>query len=200
MKVEADGYNHSRGCSWGVERPVTVPAFRARTRIDAVTRTLPAAIVLLLGVGPVLADDTFSRAVYCTAVIRDRVESARRTISDLGIDRSLNPNQRQQAMRTAQQLDQQYTGDFNRFRTYVVTNTRSGDIEQYAAFMVALKRGELDITQCQKERKQTGTCLRSCVSNCRLGDFSCVQGCDRQCGASTCARTDACSDTSFLPY
>lgn len=157
------------------------------------------AIALVFGVGPALADDTFSRAVYCSAVLKGQIEASRRMVSARGADRSLNPTRRQQAARTAQQPDQQYASGFNRIREFVASNIHSGDMEQYVSFMVAQKRGELEIAQCQKEQQQTATCLGSCTSKCRVGDLSCIQGCDRQCGAPTCVRTDGCSDTSFLP-
>jgi hypothetical protein len=159
----------------------------------------PIVFALVLGVGPAFADDTFSRAVYCSAVLRGQIEATRRMVSELGTDRNLNPIQRQQAIRAAQQLDQQYLGDFNRVREYVTTSIRSGDIEQYVSFTTAQKRGELEIDQCQKEKQQTGGCFGSCTSNCQAGELACIQGCDRQCGAPTCVRTDGCRDTSFLP-
>jgi hypothetical protein len=162
-------------------------------------RTMLITIALVLGLGPALADDTFSRAVYCSSVLRGQIEAFRQTVTARGADRSLNSIQRQQAARAAQQPDQQYTSDFNRVREFVASNIRSGDMEQYVSFMVAKKRGELDIAQCQSEKQQAGTCLGNCTSKCAASDFSCLQGCDRQCGAPTCARTDGCSDTSFLP-
>lgn len=163
-------------------------------------RALLVAIALMLGVGPALADNAFTRAVYCSAVLRGQIEASRRMISELDADRSLNPIQRQQAVRADQQLDQQYASDFKRLREYVNPKIRSGDIEQYVSFMTAQKRGERDIEQCEKEKRQLGTCFGSCTSKCRTGDFPCIQGCYRQCGAPTCASTDGCSDTSFLPH
>ena len=158
------------------------------------------AVVVMLGFGPAQADDAFTRAVYCSAVMRGQVEASRRMISDLGSDRSLNPNQRQQAVRTTQQQEQKYTTDFQRLKAYVAANTRSGDVEQYVSFMVAMKRGERDIAQCEKEKQQTGRCVGTCIAaKCQSGDIPCLQTCDTQCGAATCARTDGCNDTSFLP-
>ena|SRR5437763_4596157 len=162
-------------------------------------RALPFVIAVVLGFGPALADDTFNRAVYCSTVLKAQIEAARQTVSARGADRNLPRTQRQQAARTAQQPDQQYTSEFNRVRDFVASNIHSGDMEQYVSFMVAQRRGEQEIAQCQKEKQQTGTCLGSCTSKCRAGDLRCIQGCDQQCGASTCVRTDACSDTSFLP-
>ena len=156
-------------------------------------------IAVLLGIGPAQADDTFSRAVYCSAVLKSQIEAFRQMVSARGADRSLHSTQRQQAAGTTQQPDQQYTTDFNRLREYVNPKIHPGDMEQYVLFMTAQKRGELDMAQCQKEKQQAGSCLGSCTSKCRPGDFSCIEGCDRQCGAPTCARTDGCSDTSFLP-
>ena len=161
--------------------------------------TLLIVIALTLGIEPGRAEDTFSQAVYCSAVLKAQIEASRQMVAARGGDRSLNPTQRQQVARATQQPDQQYTSDFNRFREFVVSNIHSGDMEQYVSFMVAQKRGETEIAQCQKEKQESGTCLGSCVSNCRAGDLPCIQGCDRQCGAPTCARTDGCSDTSFLP-
>jgi hypothetical protein len=157
------------------------------------------AIALVLGGRPALAEDTFSRAVYCSAVLKAQIEVSRQIVPARGADRSLNPAQRQQAARTAQQSDQQYASDFNRLREFVNSNVHSGEIDQYVVFMTAMKRGELDIAQCQKEKQQIGTCLGSCTSKCQAGDLPCVQGCDRQCGAPTCVRTHGCSDASFLP-
>src|SRR5215831_14073247 len=102
-------------------------------------------IALVLGVGRALADDTFSRAVYCSAVLKAQIEASRQMVPARGAERS----QRQQAARTAQQPDQQYTSDFNRIREFVASNIHSGDMDQYVSFMVAQKRGELDIEQCR---------------------------------------------------
>ena len=156
-------------------------------------------IALVLGVGPALAEDIFSRAVYCSAVLKGQIEASRQMVPARGAERSLNPIQRQQAARTAQQPDQQYTNDFNRVREFVASNIHSGDMDQYVSFMVAQRRGELDIEQCRREKEQTGTCLGSCTSKCGAGNLPCIEGCGRQCGAPTCASTDGCSDTSFLP-
>ena len=166
------------------------------------TRALLAAIaaLVMLGFGAGLADDAFTRAVYCSAVMKGQVEASRRIISGLGSDRGLNPNQRQQAIRATQQLEQKYATDFQRLKAYVVTNTRSGDIEQYVSFMVAVKRGERDIAQCEKEKQQMGRCVGTCTAaKCSSGDIPCLQTCDAECGAATCTRTDECNDTSFLP-
>ena len=149
--------------------------------------------------GPAQADDTFSRAVYCSAVLKAQIEASHQTVPARGEERSLKSAERRQAARAVQPPDQQYTSEFTRLRDFVNGNVHPGDMDQYVAFMTAQKRGELDIAQCQTEKQQTGACLGSCTSKCGGGDLPCIQGCDRQCGAPTCARADGCSDTSFLP-
>jgi hypothetical protein len=153
----------------------------------------------VLGIEPALAEDAFSQAIYCSAVLKAQIEASRQMVAARGADRNLNPTQRQQAARTAQQPDQQYTTYFNRVREFIASNIHAGDMEQYVSFMVAHKRGETEIAQCQKEKQESGICRGGCTSKCPAGDLPCIQGCDRQCGAPTCARTDGCSDTSFLP-
>jgi len=110
-------------------------------------------IALVLGVGPALAEDIFSRAAYCSAVLKGQIEASRQTVPARGAERSLNPTQRQQAARTAQQPGQQYINDFNRVREFVASNIHSGDMDQYVSFMVAQRRGELDIEQCRREKE-----------------------------------------------
>lgn len=162
-------------------------------------KALPIVIALLYGVGQAFADDTFSRAVYCSAVLKGQIEASRQKATARGVDRDLKPTQRQQAARTVQQPDQQYTSEFNRLREFVNGNIHPGDMDQYVAFMAAQRRGEREFAQCQQEKEQAETCLGSCGPKCSTGDLPCLQGCDRQCGAPTCVRTDGCSDTSFLP-
>jgi hypothetical protein len=155
--------------------------------------------LVVLGFGAALADDTFSRAVYCAAVMKGQVEANRGFMSDVANERNLDPKQRQQRTRVTQQLDQQYTSNFNRLRTYVNSHSIAGDVDKYVSFMIAWKHGEVDIAQCETERDQAGKCRRSCVLNCQPGDIRCVQGCDTQCGAPTCARTHGCNDANLLP-
>jgi hypothetical protein len=156
-------------------------------------------VLVVLGSGTALADDTFSRAVYCAAVMKGQIEANRRAMSDVANERNLDQKQRQQTTRLAQQLDQQYTSNFNRLRTYVNSHFIASDLDQYVSFMIAWKRGEVDIAQCENERNQPGKCRRSCVSNCQPGEARCLEGCDTQCGAPTCAPIHGCNDTSVLP-
>jgi dsRNA-specific ribonuclease len=173
---------------------------RRRVGRLAMIRSLVAASALVvLGSGTALADDTFSRAVYCAAVLKGQIEANRRAMSDVATERNLDAKQRQQRTRVTQQLDQQYTSNFNGLRTYVNSHAIAGDVDKYVSFMIAWKRGEVDIAQCESERDQAGKCRRSCVLNCQPGDIHCIQGCDTQCGAPTCARTHGCNDANLLP-
>ena len=90
-----------------------------------------------ISMSPAPADDTFSRAVYCTFVMKAQIADNNRTLSSFQNDRSPDASHlRQWGMQVAQAMDQRYRSDLNRLSTY----------------------------------------------------------------APTCARTDGCMDTSFLPY
>jgi hypothetical protein len=90
--------------------------------------TVTAAVAMLIG--QALADDVFTRAVYCTAIMKGQIGSARRAFSELAANRTLNENQRKEAIRIGQQVERKYTTDLNRLYTYVLTNTRLDDPQQ----------------------------------------------------------------------
>ena len=75
---------------------------------------------------PAPADETFSRAVHCTFVMKGQIADNNRTLSSFQNDRSPDASHlRQWGMQVAQAMDQRYRSDLNRLSTYALTCART---------------------------------------------------------------------------
>jgi hypothetical protein len=109
------------------------------------------------------------------------------------------PEQRKQTEAIMQNGLLEISTAYDRFRLYALSSLDPTSAADGMALAAAEGRAEIDFAQCKKEIADKTQCIRPCARMCTVGSVTCRSGCTLQCGASTCARTSACADPTWLP-
>jgi hypothetical protein len=154
------------------------------------------AVFALSGQG-LAASDLALKAMYCAKIealtldwYRSEGESA---------VAAQPPVQRKQTEAVMQNGLLEISAAYDRFRLYALSSLDPTNRADGMALAAAEGRAEADFTQCKKEIADKIQCIKPCARMCTVGSVACRSGCTLQCDATTCARTSACADSTWLP-